>query len=152
MNNSKTNIENRIGIWIDHKHAYLFKISADGSEMEDQKSEIHIPDEENLIRFDRDPFSQSEKQHHELSEELKYFKKIIEILKNEDYVYLFGPGNAKIELNNIIDKEGKHFPCKVLAIETADKLTQNQMLQKVNKYFESLDFEDAKRRLMLEKE
>ena len=31
----------------------------------------------------------------------------------------------------MIEKEGRHFPCKVVGSESADKLTPNQLIQKV---------------------
>lgn len=140
--------DRNIGVWLDYKHAYLVKLTENIS-VEELKSEEHLPGENNLTRLNNIPFSQSEKQNHERLNQQKFFKKIINRLKEEEYAYIFGPGEAKQGLVNMIEKEGRHFPCKVVGSESADKLTPNQLIQKVKDFFRSLKFEDIKRRLNL---
>ena len=135
-----------IGVWIDYKHAFLVK-TLEPVSVEELKSEDHISDENNLTRYNTTPFSQADKQNHDRLDQQKFFKKVLNKLKTEEYVYVFGPGEAKHGLINLIEKEGKHFPCKIMAIEAADKLSHNQLIQKVKHFFNSLKYEDAKRRL-----
>jgi stalled ribosome rescue protein Dom34 len=137
-----------IGVWMDYKHAYLVKLT-DQALVEELKSEEHIKDENNITRLNNVPFSQADKQNHERLNQQKFLKKIINRLKEEEYAYIFGPGEAKHGLINLIEKEGRHFPCKVVGLESADKLTPNQLIQKVKDFFISLKFEDIKRRLNL---
>ena len=140
--------DRNIGVWLDYKHAYLVKLTDDVM-VEELKSEEHIPGENNLTRINTIPFSQAEKQNHERLNQQKFFKKIINRLKEDEYVYIFGPGEAKLGFVNLLEKEGRHFPCKLVGLESADKLTPNQLIQKVTTFFKSLKFEDIKRRLNL---
>lgn len=147
------------GIWIDQHQAYLIKLSEDLEPnieklVSDMQTRVRIPGEEKpFTRFAQTPFNHQEKeQKHQHQDLQRYFHKVIDSIRSLDYVYIFGPGMAKKELNNAIEKEGPLFPCKVVAIETSDKLTKNQMFEKVKHYFTSLSFEDTKRRMTERKE
>jgi len=56
-------------------------------------------------------------------------------LKEAKHIYVFGPGEAKIELKKEIEKNNM-FLNKISDIETSDKLTEPQIVAKVKKYFE----------------
>ncbi len=144
--------DRRIGVWIDKNKVYLIKISSENPALIEQIDSdiIERMDETGEAPYtEQTPFSRQEKrQHHEHNSQLKFFQLIISHLKNEQYAFIFGPGTIKQELINAIEKEGPHFPCKVVGVEAADKLTNNQMIQKVIDFFTSLRFEDAKRRLL----
>ena len=64
-----------------------------------------------------------------------YFQQIINLLKEAKRIFIFGPGEAKIELKKMIEKN-KLFSNKISDIETTDKLTEPQIVAKVKKYFE----------------
>ena len=64
-----------------------------------------------------------------------YFQHIIDVLKEAKHIFIFGPGEAKIELKKEIEKNNV-FLDKISDIETTDKLTEPQIVAKVIKYFE----------------
>ena len=64
-----------------------------------------------------------------------YFQHIIDLLKDAKHIFIFGPGEAKIELKKEIEKNNV-FLDKISDIETTDKLTEPQIVAKVKKYFE----------------
>ena len=64
-----------------------------------------------------------------------YFQHIIDLLKDAKHIFIFGPGEAKIELKKEIEKNNV-FLDKISDIETTDKLTEPQIIAKVKKYFE----------------
>lgn len=144
--------EQRVGIWIDHEQAFIFQIN------EQHQYEINtilsgIDENESVFsgkkisRFKRMFFNQDKEQRRRHRRILKFFENIILQVRNADYIYLFGPGNLKHELNHFIQKAGKRFALKVIALETADKMTAPQMLAHVKDYYKSLSFQDAQRRL-----
>jgi hypothetical protein len=49
-------------------------------------------------------------------------------------VLIFGPGEAKLELENEIRKS-KELARKLVGVETADKMTERQIAAKVRRYF-----------------
>ena len=79
---------------------------------------------------------------------IKFFDSISSAIRDVKYLYIFGPGSSKHELNKFIEKAGKKFAFRVMAVEAADKKTEPQMLEQVKNYFKSLSFEDSQRQLL----
>lgn len=78
----------------------------------------------------------SEKHMHnkEEGEHLKYFKKIQKEIEKYDDVLLFGPTDAKEELNKLLHED--HINTRVrIEIKTTDKMTENQLYAFVRKHF-----------------
>ncbi|MGV3509415.1 MAG: hypothetical protein ACO1N7_09015 [Sphingobacteriaceae bacterium] len=146
--------EQRVGIWLDHEQAFIFQINEQHQyEMNTIQSGIDEKEQtftgKKISRFKRMFFNQDKEQRRRHQRLLKFFENIIHQVRNADYIYLFGPGNLKHELNHFIEKAGKRFALKVIAIDTADKMTAPQMVVQVKDYFKSLSFQDAQRQLAL---
>lgn len=142
--------DERAGIWIDHKNAYLIKISADQSPVVEKidsgiNNRVVSPvDEKTYLRLAHSIVNKHDKiQQHQQHELHAFYRILINRLREIDYVYLFGPGEAKHGLNRDIAKEGNHFPCKVVGVDASDKMSEKQMQQKVREFFTSLRYEDA---------
>ena len=63
----------------------------------------------------------------------KYYDEVIAAVGNANFILLFGPGEAKGELKKRLEhaKPGGH----IIAIETADKMSDQQITAKVREYF-----------------
>ena len=57
-------------------------------------------------------------------------------VKGADELFVFGPAEAKIRLEQKIHDE-KLFTHKLKAVETADKMTVNEIVAKVKKFYVS---------------
>jgi hypothetical protein len=68
-----------------------------------------------------------------------YFNAIIDLIRDADFISIFGPGKARLELYNAIDQV-QLLKKKVVAVEAANKITKSQMMALVNKYFNSDSF------------
>ena len=64
----------------------------------------------------------------------KFYEKVIAQIREADAVLIFGPGEAKRELEKRIAHEKVTVP--VMKIETADKMTERQIAAKVRHYFQ----------------
>ncbi len=143
--------DERAGVWIDQKTAYIISVSGDHSPIiETLESGIQLhsasPDGENSSNIEHSDYNSQDKlQHHQKHELHLFYAQLVDRLRQVDYVYIFGPGEAKHGLNRAIEKAGIHFPCKVAALEAADRLTRNQMQAQVIKFFTSLKYEDTVR-------
>jgi hypothetical protein len=58
---------------------------------------------------------------------------IASTLHDADLIWIFGPGEAKIELENYMKNHA--FCGKITNVEPADKLTDKQVTSKVRQYF-----------------
>ena len=62
-----------------------------------------------------------------------FYDEVIAVVRDAESVLLFGPGEAKGELKKRLerDKLGAH----IVAVQTADKLTDRQVAAKAHEYF-----------------
>lgn len=119
----------KIGIWMDHASAHLMEYA---DEIKTNtilySDETHADKEKTLQR------GESMMQNKEQQKLGEYYKTIGEAVKNYNYVLLFGPTNAKVELLNIL-KANMHFDNIKIETLAADKMTGNQEQAFVRDYF-----------------
>jgi stalled ribosome rescue protein Dom34 len=89
------------------------------------------------------------KQHRQHNQREKFFKEIIKVIRSTDYLYLMGPGPAKEGLNNVLEND-QTAKVKVLLTEPADRMTQQQLIIKVESFFNSKLFFMLKKKLKKE--
>lgn len=129
-----------IGLWIDHKKAILVIQSEGGEEIETVESEVgrHVSYRGNSPA--KAPYSA---QHQQGDDQLdnkfnvhlnKFYDKVISRLREAEAVFIFGPGEAKIELQKRIAHA--KVKAQVVSVESADKMTEPQIASKVRKHFE----------------
>jgi hypothetical protein len=129
-----------IGIWIDHKEAIMVSIE-DGQTKVD-RIESHA---ESYFRPSGGwkaggtcvAQSVSKEQKAEQRRKNQYHSFYQMIIKKADVaskIFIFGPGEAKLELAKEVEKiRGKH--AKIEAVEASDRLTENQIVAKVKSFF-----------------
>ncbi len=79
--------------------------------------------------------SEKKQEHRRHNQEHSYFKEIIENVQGADEVVIFGPGEAKDLLVNAIQEHPSHFGSQLMAVKTADKMTENQKVAYVKTFF-----------------
>ena len=133
-------MEKLYGLWVDHGKAVIVSL------MNENHKVIHVEsDIEGHFRLkdDSQSISPSNLQGNTIESKMDsryrnhlniYFQHIIDLLKDAKRLFIFGPGEAKIELKKMIEKN-KQFSNKISDIETTDKLTEPQIVAKVKKYF-----------------
>jgi stalled ribosome rescue protein Dom34 len=118
-----------LGIWMDYSKAHLMQLLP--GDIHTQIIESNFTHEEKASSIEK-----SEKHMHnkEEGEHLKYFKKIQKEIEKYDDVLLFGPTDAKEELNKLLHED--HINTRVrIEIKTTDKMTENQLHAFVRKHF-----------------
>ncbi len=111
------------GIWIDHKEAVIVTLNDETDEVKVVHSHIDMhgskADDANQRIF---------------TEHIgKYYDEVISSLSEADSVLLFGPGEAKGELEKRLEK---HNLDKIIAkTETTDRMTEPQIVAMVKEYF-----------------
>jgi len=130
-----------IGLWIDHKQAFLIwhdrkKVEVIPSNLEPR---IHFSGGTRIGgKYNQSVDSElrhNDRYNNQLS---KYYEKVILTIQNADSIFIMGPGEAKLELEKKI-KNNKELLKKLLKVETADKMTRNQMVAYVKEFFAKLN-------------
>ena len=134
-------MEKLFGLWIDHEKAIIVSLIDGSHKVTHVESDIegHFRlkggSRSNTPWGIQSATSES-KRDFRYSKHLNiYFQHIIDLLKDAKHIFIFGPGEAKIELKKEIEKNNV-FLDKISDIETTDKLTEPQIIAKVKKYFE----------------
>ena len=128
-----------VGLWIDHKQAYA--IWSKAGTIQVIPSHIEPPTHYSGGTQLGGKLNQKGdvELHHNDRFRLqlnKYYQQVISALKDADSILIMGPGQAKIELEKAIKKH-KSMQKRILKVETADKMTKNQMIAYVRKFYQN---------------
>jgi hypothetical protein len=129
-----------IGIWIDTREARVIRWDGKQSTMSSLFSGISknpkIEGEKSkktgrgLIGFDY-----KSKQMARYREELqRFYKMVLEDIQDADKLFIVGPAESKHSLEKMILRESARFP-QISGVEPADKITDNQLRDKVIRHF-----------------
>jgi hypothetical protein len=136
-------MKRQTGIWIDTSKAII--VALDGAKEEkiteidsDVENSVHHNKEGNKGTFSGGHHGNSEKKFDERKkQELDFFlKSVLSYVKKSDELYVFGPAETKIRLEQKIQDDNLIEPGKLKAVETADKMTLNEVVAKVKKFYD----------------
>jgi hypothetical protein len=129
----------KAGVWIDHRRAAIVVLSPDGEHLREVTSKV----EKHLERGGDRPMRGSyeagqvpadDSRQRALTGELNaYFDAVIAAVREYSPLLILGPGEAKGELQKRLIK--KNLGAAVAAVQTADKMTDPQLIAKVRAYF-----------------
>jgi hypothetical protein len=121
------------GLWIDHRKAVVVILADDGETLQEIPSGV-----EKHVRFsggtNSEPGAADDIRDRQFEQHLNaYYDKVIALVRDARLIQIFGPGEAKGELAKRLAHAGlsKH----VLAIESADKMSYQQVTDKVRARF-----------------
>jgi hypothetical protein len=126
-------MKKEIGLWIDHRKAVIVIVTGEGEEIKKITSNM-----EKHVRFTGGTASEDGSTEDVRDRQFgnylnKYYDEVIAAIRDADSIQIFGPGEAKGELEKRIEHEG--LKAHILAIETVDKMTDRQISAKVRGRF-----------------
>ncbi|MFA5842273.1 MAG: hypothetical protein WC882_01160 [Candidatus Gracilibacteria bacterium] len=123
------------GVWIDHSRALIVKCNEDDViSVTEMMSEVE-PNRHEGKSFERLTLTNQKVHGERRHNEIKAFsRQVLEAVKDADELAIFGPADGKKDLKKEID-EHKVLKGKLTAMETADKMTENQLKAFVRKLF-----------------
>lgn len=122
--------QRKLGIWMDHATANLINLNSKKSK-HSIASKFNFDTKEEALNKSESLMHNKRQQMHEA-----YYKEIADEILKYDYVLLFGPTNAKLELHNYLNKD-LHFKNISIDIQSADKMSGNEKEAFVKEYFNS---------------
>lgn len=126
-------MKSKAGLWIDHRKAVIVIVTDEGEETKQITSGM-----EKHVRYSSDPAedgSAEDVRDRQYDNHLNsYYDEVIKYLREAESIQIFGPGEAKGELETRLENEG--LKGRVVEIETVDKMTDRQIAAKVRQHFE----------------
>lgn len=132
-------MKKEIGLWIDHREATIVIVTEGGEEIK------HITsDSGKHLRYSGSSHSKTPEGSKEVTSEDRrdrkftnnlnsFYDEVIAVVRSADSIQIFGPGEAKGELEKRLEHEG--LKAHILAVETVDKMTDHQISAKVRERF-----------------
>jgi hypothetical protein len=125
-------LKNKIGLWIDHRKTVIVIVTDEGEETKQITSGM-----EKRVRFSSgasEDGSAEDVRDRQYGNQLNsYYDDVIACLRGAESIQIFGPGEAKGELETRLEKEG--LKGRIIEIETVDKMTDRQIAAKVRQHF-----------------
>jgi hypothetical protein len=132
-------MSNKVGLWIDHRKTIVVAISEQVEKIEEIVSGV----EKQLQRGGDRPLEgdyevvqvpADDRRQRDFTKHLNiYYAAVITAIQDAESILIFGPGEAKGELKQQLDKN--HLGGHIVDIETVDKMTNPQIAAKVREYF-----------------
>jgi stalled ribosome rescue protein Dom34 len=121
------------GLWIDHSKAVIVIVSDKGEKIKRMTSNM-----EKHVRFSGGSRSEEGKADDQRDRQFTghlntYYDAVIAHLRDAESILIFGPGEAKGELEKRLANKG--LSGRIVGIETVDKMTDRQIAAKVRQYF-----------------
>ena len=137
-----------VGIWLDHRDAYIVSLTTDHPALNSNQEMIERieSDIERRVRLSggsrtrKTPYGPQEISVDSKAEDRfkiqsrQYYRQIMLRLGDADRIMIFGPGEAKTELKKELTKS-KDLADRIKKIEAADKMTKRQIAAKVRTFF-----------------
>jgi hypothetical protein len=118
-----------IGLWIDHRKAVIIILTGAGEEIRTITSNM-----EKRVRFTGGTASQDgsteDVRDRQFGKRLNtYYDEIVSVIRGANSIQIFGPGEAKGELEKRLESAG--LKKRIIGIETVDKMTNRQIAARV---------------------
>ena len=127
-----------IGLWIDHREAIIVVLSEAGEEirriLSAAEKQLRRSGEPSSGSYEAQEVPADDSREREYKGHLDhYYDEIISYVRAAGSILIFGPGEAKGELKRRVEKDKSDT--RLVAVETADKMTDAQIVAKVRQYY-----------------
>ena len=127
-------MKRNVGLWIDHKEAFLVFVGDDAEEGARIESGM-----EKRVRFSGgnrpEEGSADDQRDRQFATHLnRYYDDVISHIRDAESILILGPGEAKGELGKRLASKG--LGGRIVGIETVDKMTAHQIAARVRQHFQ----------------
>jgi len=128
-----------VGVWIDHRKAVIVVVSDKGQQTREIESDVERqPGRSAGLRsttpYESQKVPADDSRQREFTGHLRgYYEEVTAAIRDAESILIFGPGEAKGELKNLLEKD--NLGGRIVAVETVDKMTDRQIAAKVRGYF-----------------
>ena len=122
----------KVGLWLDHNKAVIVSITNSGEERRIITSKM-----DHYVRYSSsvpgDGSAEDVRDRRYWNHLGEYYDKVIAHIGDAKSILIFGPGNAKHELQKRLESEG--MSDNIVSVDDADSLTDRQIAKRVRERF-----------------
>lgn len=132
-------MKKEVGIWVDHRKAVIVTIQNEVTVTQEITSnmEKHVRFSSNSERSTSDEMRNPDAEDmrdRKFGDHLnRYYDCIISLIRDAESIWIFGPGEAKAELENRLKKA--KLGARIVGIYPVDKMTPPQIIAKVHAHY-----------------
>ena len=138
-------MKKEIGLWIDHRKAVIVIVTDDGDVIKKISSDM-----EKRVRFSggtaADGLTEGARDRQLGNHLNNYYDQVIAVIRDADAIQIFGPGEAKGELEKRLEHAG--LKARIFTLETVDKMTDHQISAKVRERFSTSNSRSAVKEIL----
>jgi hypothetical protein len=129
-----------VGLWIDHRKAIIVAVTNKGEETKliiskVEKQPGRFAGVRSTTSYESQQVRADDSRERKFTGHLNiYYDAVIACIRDAESILIFGPGEAKGELQKRIKKT--NLGGRIVGIETVDKMTDRQIELKVRQYFQ----------------
>ena len=117
-------------VWLDHREAKVFLITAD--DVERERIKAHAPHRQ--VHHKANEIGSGQ-----VRDARKFFERILAELEDVDAWLIAGPGEAKKEFDKYLDQHAEELKKKLIGVETMDHPTDGELLAHARKLLKAHD-------------
>jgi hypothetical protein len=120
-----------VGLWIDHRKTVIVSVTDT-----EEKGSLIRSDMEKHVRYSgaaQEDSAEDQRDNRFTGHLNKYYDQVISCVRDAESILIFGPGEAKAELQKRLENEA--LSGRVVGIETVDKMTDRQIAARVRQRF-----------------
>jgi len=126
-------MKRQVGLWIDHRETLVVSLTDQREETTRIESGM-----EKHVRFSGGNRSEEGSADDQRDRQFRfhlnrYYDDVISHIRDAESILLFGPGEAKVELEKRLASKG--LGGRIVGVETVDKMTAPQIAAKVRQHF-----------------
>jgi hypothetical protein len=124
-------MSSEVGVWIDHRKAVIAIITGQKEEIREVDSDV-----EKHPRYSapaQQDSAEDQRDRRFTGHLNQYYDEVIACIRHADSILILGPGEAKVELRERLEKE--KLQERIVGVETVDKMTDRQVAARVRERF-----------------
>jgi len=127
------------GLWIDHRQAVIVILLDQKEETKRIRSNVgkHVSysgaSHAQAATGSHDDSAENKRDRRFDDQLSRYYDAVFAYLRDADSILIFGPGEAKVELQKCLEAHG--LSDRIVAVKTTDKMTDDQIAAEVRQHF-----------------
>ncbi len=132
-------MKNNFGVWIDGTKAVIVKLANDSimeipANIDSKTNHVNDRDKGDFLGAGHHNGNEKTYDERKTHQTHKFLTKVLTEIKDADGIYVFGPSEMKSHLKSHIELD-KHLSTRLIGFDSADKMTDNQIVAAVKKQF-----------------